>query len=144
MDTYDETIFKLGKRNLTAFRTSLESGAFSAGALSGSALDVARFFHTLFSKEWLADETVTLMMDTINAPDEDLPLQIGYGLGVRNFLIDGESLYGHSGTIPGYSGIALHNPTHGYTIVVLSNVSTIDQMAIYGDLQKIILSYLAE
>ena len=40
---YDEIIFKLGKRNLTAFRASMESGAFSAGGIAGSAHDVALF-----------------------------------------------------------------------------------------------------
>ena len=140
-NAYDETFLNLGKRHLTAFRTSLESGAFSAGGVAGSSHDVAMFFHILFSKQWLAGETVEQMMTTIDAPDEDLPLQVGYGLGVRNFVIEGESLYGHSGTIPGYSGVTLHNPTYGYTIAVLSNVSTIDQMTIYGDLQKMLLEY---
>ncbi len=139
---YDETLLHLGKRNLTAFRTSMETGAFSAGGIAGSSHDVAIFFHTLFRKEWLAPETVYEMMATIDAPDEDLPLQKGYGLGVRNFVIDGEALHGHTGTIPGYSGVALHNPVRGYTIVVLSNVSTIDQMTVYGSLQEVVLAHL--
>ena len=139
---YDETLLHLDKRNLTAFRTSMETGAFSAGGIAGSSHDVAIFFHTLFRKEWLAPETVDEMMATIDAPDEDLPLQKGYGLGVRNFVIDSESLYGHTGTIPGYSGVALHNPIRGYTIVVLSNVSTIEQMTVYGSLQEAVMEYL--
>jgi len=139
---YDETLLNLGKRNLTAFRTSMESGAFSAGGIAASSHDVAVYFHILFSGEWLADETVAQMMNTIDAPDEDLPLQIGYGLGVRNFVIDSEAVYGHTGTIPGYSGIAMYNPSKGYTIVILSNVSTIKQTDIYASLQKIILEYL--
>jgi len=141
---YDETIFNLGKRNLTAFRTSMETGAYSAGGIAGSSHDVAMYFHALFSGEWLVDETVAQMMNTIDAPDEDLPLQVGYGLGVRNFVIDGESLYGHSGTIPGYSGIALHNPTYEYSIVVLSNVSTIKQTYVYADLQSVLMEYLGK
>ena len=140
---YDETLLHLGKRNLTAFRTSMETGAFSAGGIAGSSHGVAMYFRTLFRGEWLTDETVAQMMNTIEAPDEDLPLQVGYGLGVRNFVIDGESLYGHTGTIPGYSGVALYNPTKGYTIVALSNVSTIKQTDVYGGLQKVLLDYLA-
>lgn len=139
---YDETIFNLGKRNLTAFRTSMETGAYSAGGIAGSSHDVAMYFHTLFGSEWLADETIAQMMSTIEASDEDVPLQQGYGLGVRNLLIDGESLFGHTGTIPGYSGIAMHNPSKGYTIVVLSNVSTIKQTDVYAGLQKALLEYL--
>lgn len=139
---YDETLLNLGKRNLTAFRTSLESGAFSAGGIAASSRDTAVFFHALFSAEWLSDETVAQMITTINAPDEDLPLQTGYGLGVRNLIIEGESVYGHTGTIPGYSGIAMYNPERGYTIVVLSNVSTIAQTDLYASLQKIVLAAL--
>ena len=140
---YDETLLNMGKRNLTAFRTSMETGAYSAGGIAGSSHDVAIYFHTLFRGEWQADETIAQMVNTIEASDEDVPLQQGYGLGVRNLLVDGELLYGHTGTIPGYSGIAMHNPSKGYTIVVLSNVSTIKQTDIYAGLQKIILDYLA-
>ena len=139
---YDETLLNMGKRNLTTFRKSMETGAYSAGGIAGSSHDVAMYFHTLFRGEWLADETVAQMMNTIEASDEDVPLQQGYGLGVRNLLIDGELLYGHTGTIPGYSGIAMHNPSKGYTIVVLSNVSTIKQTDVYAGLQKALLEYL--
>ncbi len=137
---YDETIFNLGKRNLTAFRTSLESGGYSAGGIAASAPDAAGFFHALFRAQWLADETIAQMMTTIDAPDEDVPLQAGYGLGTRNLIIGGEALFGHTGTIPGYSAVALHNPQHGFTIVVLSNVSTIEQTTLFADLQQVVLS----
>ena len=140
--SYDETIFNFGKRNLTGFRASLESGAYSAGGIAASSHDAAFFFHKLFRAEWLAEETVARMMDIMGASDEDVPLQKGYGLGVRNLIIDGESLYGHTGTIPGNSGIAMRNPSKGYTIVVLSNVSTIKQTDIFANLQKIILESL--
>ncbi|MCP4416079.1 MAG: hypothetical protein GY805_05630 [Chloroflexi bacterium] len=48
-------------------------------------------------------------------------------------------MYGHTGTIPGYSGIAMHNPQPGFTIVVLSNVSTIEQTTLFAALQEIVL-----
>ena len=139
---YDETIFNLGKRNLTAFRLSMVSGGFSAGGIATSSDKTAIFFHTLFGKEWLSAETVEQMMNTIDAPDEDVPLQKGYGLGVRNLIINGETLYGHTGTIPGYSGIAMHNPKYGFTVVILSNVSTIEQTTIFADLQNVMIQYL--
>jgi len=142
-NAYDETIFNLGKRNLTSFRTSFESGAFSAGGIAASSQDAAIFFHNLYGKQWLVDETVEQMMTIIDAPDEDVPLQQGYGAGTRNLLIDGESLFGHTGTIPGYSAIAMHNPEHGFTIVVLSNVSTIEQTSLFGNLQKIMLDEIS-
>lgn len=139
---YDETLFNLGKRNLTAFRMSFVSGAFSAGGIAAAAPDAANFFHTMFNGAWLTDETIAQMMTTMDAPDEDGPLQKGYGLGVRNLGIDEESLYGHTGTIPGYSGIAMHNPQHGFTMVVLSNVSTIEQTMLFAALQEVVLQPL--
>ncbi len=55
----------------------------------------------------LAADTVAQMIDT-EAPEENVSLQ-AYGLGVRKLVIDDESLYGHTGTIAGYFGIAMHN-----------------------------------
>jgi D-alanyl-D-alanine carboxypeptidase len=136
---YDETMFNLGKLNMTAFRTVLESYAFTAGGIAGSAQDNAAFFHALFTGEWLAADTVAQLIDTIDAPDEDIPLQTGYGLGVRSLAIDGESVYGHTGSVPGYSGIAMHNLERGFTIVVLSNVSTIEQTNLFAELQAILM-----
>jgi D-alanyl-D-alanine carboxypeptidase len=134
---YDETMFNLGKLNMTGARAALESYAFAAGGISGSAQSNALFFHTLFTGEWLSPDTVAQMTDTIEAPDEDIPLQTGYGLGVRNLVIDGEPLYGHTGSVPGYSGIAMHNLERGFTIVVLSNVSTIEQANLFAELQSV-------
>lgn len=48
------------------------------------------------------------------------------GLGLRHLRIGGEDLYRHTGTIPGYSMVAMHHDSPEYTIAVLSNVSTID------------------
>lgn len=136
---YDETMFNMGKLNMTALRALMESYAFTAGGISGSAQANAAFFHALFTGEWLSADTVAQMIDTIDAPDEDIPLQTGYGMGVRNLVIDGESLYGHTGTIAGYFGIAMHGLERGFTIVVLSNVSTIEQTNLFADLQSIVM-----
>jgi len=79
------------------------------------------------------------MIETTDAPDEDIPLSVGYGLGVRELVIDGESVYGHTGIVPGFSGIVMHNLEHGFTIVVLSNVSTIEQTDLFGKLQSVVM-----
>ena len=136
---YDEEILNMGRRNMTGARAAFESYAHAAGGISGSAQANAVFFHALFTGEWLAPETVDQMIDTTEAPDEDIPLSIGYGLGVRKLAIDGESVYGHTGIIPGFSGIAMHNLDRGFTIVVLSNVSTIEQTNLFAELQSIVM-----
>jgi len=136
---YDESIFGLGRRNLTAYRQSLETGGYAAGGILSTAPDVAGFVRSVFTGRVLDDETLTEMRTFVDAPDEDVPDQQGYGLGVRNLRIDGQSLVGHTGTIPGYSGIAMHHDEPEYTIAVLSNVSTIDQSRICGALQRVVL-----
>ena len=68
---YDETIFHLGKRNLSSFRTSFVSGAFSAGGVTASSHETAAFFHTLFSGAWLSKDTVAQMVDVIEVIDDE-------------------------------------------------------------------------
>ncbi len=132
-------MLNMGKRNMTGARTAFESYAFAAGGISGSAQANAMFFHGLFTGKWLAPDTVAQMIDTTEAPDENIPLQVGYGLGVSNMVIDGESVYGHTGIVPGFSGIAMHNLERGFTIVVLSNVSTIEKTNLFAELQAVVM-----
>lgn len=136
---YDETIFRLGTRNLTGFRRSLETGGFSAGGMLSTSEDVALFVHSSFIGQIVGDSILAQMTTFVEAPDQDVPLQAGYGLGIRNLVIGGENLVGHTGTIPGYSGIALHNPEKRYTVVVLSNLSVIEQTELFAEVQSIVL-----
>lgn len=136
---YDESIFDLGRRNLTGFRTSLETGAYAAGGILSTAPDVVSVVSDLFNGRILDESTLDAMRTFVNAPDEDVTTQVEYGLGLRHLRIDGEDLYGHTGTIPGYSAVAMYHEDPEYTIAVLSNVSTIDQAGIYGALQRVTL-----
>jgi D-alanyl-D-alanine carboxypeptidase len=138
-NAYDESLFGPGRRNLTGFRTSLETGAYAAGGILSTAPNVAGFVRSVFTGRVLSDEMLSEMRSFVDAPDEDVPAQRGYGLGIRHLRIDGEDLYGHTGTIPGYSAIAMYHENPQYTIAVLSNVSTIDQTGIYGTLQDVVL-----
>ena len=73
-DGYDESMFNMGKRNMTADRTAFESYAFAAGGISASTQATAAFFHALFTGEWLSPDTVAQVINTVEAPDEDIPL----------------------------------------------------------------------
>ncbi len=136
---YDETLLHLGTRNLTGFRRSLETGGYSAGGVLSTSEDVALFVRSLFTGQVVDDSTLSQMAAFVEAPDQDVPLQTGYGLGIRNLTIDGEILVGHTGAIPGYSGIALHNLEKGYTIAVLSNLSVIEQTELFAEIQGVVL-----
>jgi hypothetical protein len=54
---------------------------------------------------------------------------------LRKLLIGRETWMGHTGSMPGYSGIAVHNRARDLTIAVLSNLSRIDQVSLLAALQ---------
>jgi D-alanyl-D-alanine carboxypeptidase len=78
------------------------------------------------------------MTSFLEVSAEDVPQQSGYGLGLRRLVIDEQEVLGHTGTIPGYSAIVMHNQREGYTIAVMSNLSVIDQTGLYGQLQCVV------
>lgn len=124
---YDVTVLGTGrlgiKLDMERFRAPLETSAFAAGTVSASAADVARFTYSLFGGGLLAGGSLQSMLTFVEAPDEDVPAQTGYGLGVRRLVIGGDEMVGHTGTFPGYSNVALYSPAHGHAIAVLSNLS---------------------
>jgi len=139
---YDETLLHLGRRNLAGFCRSMETGAFSAGGILSTSEDVAFFVHSLFTGRIIDSSTLAQMKAFVDAPDKDVPLQRGYGLGIRNLVIGGENIIGHTGTIPGYSGIAMHNEGKHYTIVILSDLSVIEQTQLFEEVQHIVVDRL--
>lgn len=54
-------------------------------------------------------------------------------------MIGGESVYGDTSSTPNYLLIAMHNLEHGFTIVVLSNESTIEGTNMFAGLQSILM-----
>lgn len=139
---YDKDILHLGVRNLTGFRTSLESSSTSAGRILSTSYDVATFTHALFNGNIVTNNSLAQMKTFVDAPDKEVPARKGYGLGTRYLIINGEGLIGHTGTLPGYSGIAMHNENKNYTIVVLSNLSNINQEKLLEEIQQVVFDEL--
>lgn len=139
---YDKDILHLGVRNLTGFRTSLTSGSTTAGRILSTSYDVATFTHALLHGNILTNNSLSQMKIFIDAPDEEVPERKGYGLGTRYLIINDEDLIGHTGTLPGYSGIAMHNENKNYTIVILSNLSNINQEKLLEEIQQVVLDEL--
>jgi hypothetical protein len=75
------------------------------------------------------------MTTFVDAPDEDLPEQTGYGRSGSRLAIGGEMFVGHTGSTPGYSGIALHNEQKRSSIVILSNLSIIERTQLMAEVQ---------
>ena len=139
---YDIDILHLGVRNLTGFRTSLTSSSRSAGRILSTSYDVAMFTHALLNGNIVTNNSLSQMKIFVDAPDEEMPARKGYGLGTRYLIINGEDLFGHTGTLPGYSGIAMHNENKNYTIVILSNLSNINQENLLEEIQQVVLAGL--
>jgi D-alanyl-D-alanine carboxypeptidase len=76
-----------------------------AGGILSDSEDVARFTRSLFTGGIVSDQSVSQMETFVDAPSEEYPQQVGYGLGVRNMNIDGEDLVGYTGSMMGYSGL---------------------------------------
>ncbi len=140
---YDVTVLGTGrlgiKLDMERFRAPLETSAFAAGAVTASAADVARFTYGLLGGRLLADSTLQSMLTFVDAPDEDMPAQTGYGLGVRRLVIGGQEMVGHTGTLPGYSNVALYSPAHDHAIAVLSNLSMSEVTDVLAEVQAVLL-----
>ncbi len=102
--------------------------------------NVAVFIRALFQGEILGADSLREMTSFVAAPDEHVPAQTGYGLGVRRLEIDGEVYLGHTGTIPGYSGAAFYNTNSRETIVILSNLSGFNALELLGKFQRVLQS----
>ncbi|HRQ21814.1 MAG TPA: serine hydrolase domain-containing protein [Anaerolineales bacterium] len=126
-NAYDQDLLHVGMPNLTGLRLSLHSGAYSAGGIVSTSSDTARFTRALFTGKIVSDESLAEMLTFVHAPDVDAPERIGYGLGVRQFIITNEEFTGHTGAIPGYSGVTAFGVDNGITITILSNLSVIEQ-----------------
>ncbi|HEY8531326.1 MAG TPA: serine hydrolase domain-containing protein [Limnochorda sp.] len=140
---YDQSLLRLGRRNMTRFRTSLETGAHAAGAILATSRDVARFVHALITGELLPDMLVAEMQNFVDARGGDVPEEQGYGLGLQQLVVAGEPYVGHRGTIPGYSSVAVHHVEKGYTFVILSNLSVIDELELLKRVQEAVNPLLA-
>lgn len=126
---YDVTLLGLGKlgikKDMESLRIPFEASAFTAGGIVGNASDVAQFAYGLFEGSILDEASLEAMCTFVDALDEDVPEQTGYGLGVRRLKIGGVELIGHTGIFPGFSNVSMYSPEKGYVVTVLSNLSTV-------------------
>jgi D-alanyl-D-alanine carboxypeptidase len=120
-------------------RTPLETGGSTAAAIVANSSDVSWFTYQLFTGGILSEEMKKQMTAFIPAPDEDVPMQTGYGLGLRRLVVNGVQLWGHTGTFPGFSNVSFYAPKYGYVITVLSNLSMLDMTKILGRVQAVLL-----
>lgn len=143
---YDVTLLGTGrfgiKKDMAGLQVPFESSAFTAGAVSVNAAEVAQFTYALFGGELPAEESLQQMLTFAAAPDADEPKQTGYGLGVRRLVISGHTFVGHTGVFPGFSSVSVYLPAQGYVVTVTTNLSVVDLKQVVAEIQTVLSEQL--
>jgi D-alanyl-D-alanine carboxypeptidase len=135
---YDRDVIPLGTHKIIPDETSFATLGFSAGAIASTANDLRQWIDNLFTSNFLKDETLNEMMKYLEVKDPDVRGQIGYGLGLRVLNIDGNIIFGHTGTIPGFGAAVFYCPETDYSIAIIGNASVFDQINVLEGLFSVI------
>lgn len=133
---YDRDVIPLGVNKIKPTNRAFASSGYSAGGIAANSSDIAIFLEALFSQKIISKDSLEKMMDFKDFTDEDVTEQTGYGLGFRRLVIEGDTLIGHTGTIPGFGGAAFYCPEKDYYITILANLSYLDQVHILSTIIK--------
>ena len=96
--------------------------AWAAGAIDGSARDLTVWGDALYGGHLVQPGDLAQMEDWTYYPKTDET----YGLGTRSRVIQGERVFGHTGSIRGFDAAMWHFPDTDMTITVLTNLGRID------------------
>jgi len=104
--------------------TAVTSAAGAAGAMAGTASDVARWGLALYGGGFLSPSSLAAMLsfDGTAAPGA----ASDYGLGAGRRLVGERLTYGHSGRVAGFRGVVRWVPELGVSIAVLTNQDRYD------------------
>ncbi len=104
--------------------TAVTSAAGPAGAMAGTATDVARWGLALYGGGFLSASSLGAMLsfDGTAAPGA----ADDYGLGVGRRMVGERLTYGHSGRLAGFRGVVRWVPELGVSIAVLTNQDRYD------------------
>ncbi len=95
------------------------SMAGAAGAMVTDVYDLKSWVEYLYKGTLLKPETQAQRLTVVPAPGEDCE---EYGLGIMHKI--NPSMWGHTGTIPGYKNWAGYCPSKNVTIVILYNTTS--------------------
>jgi D-alanyl-D-alanine carboxypeptidase len=111
---------------------STATGAWTAGAMVSSAVDLAAFFTALFDGTLISKDVLEEMTSGEPLSGGHDPV-VGYGLGLTRYdpaeydPADPDlTFYGHGGGLPGFITLVWHEPESGATLVLMSTDARID------------------
>lgn len=139
---FDRDVIPFGTHKITPEETSFATLGYSAGAIVSTSEDLRKWIDNLFKLNFLHQDTVKEMMQYLEAKDSDVQNQIGYGLGLRVLDINGDIIFGHTGTIPGFGAAVFYCPQKDYSVAVVSNISMFDQINVLEELILVINKYI--
>jgi CubicO group peptidase (beta-lactamase class C family) len=91
------------------------SVAYAAGGLRSTTADLLEWQRALFGYKLLSKESIDKMI---------APHKADYGFGLFIKRMEGLTVIGHSGGIPGFSALAAYVPETKLSVVLLANVET--------------------
>jgi len=97
--------------------------AWAAGGIDASAKDIAMWGDALYGGHVVDQQYLAQMEQWTYYPP---PIDETYGLGTRSRVIQGERVFGHTGSIRGFDAAMWHFPQTDMTISVLTNLGRID------------------
>ena len=96
-----------------------ESIAWTAGAITSTATDIAKFSNALFHGKIISKEMLEKMKKTYKSGV--FGFEIDYGLGLMKMSGEYGPMYGHGGLSPGYQTISNYIPALDRVITVIQN-----------------------
>lgn len=102
---------------------SIATAAWAAGGIDASAKDIAMWGDALYGGHVVDQQYLAQMEQWTYYPP---PIDETYGLGTRSRVIQGERVFGHTGSIRGFDAAMWHFPQTDMTISVLTNLGHID------------------
>ena len=97
--------------------------AWAAGGIDASAKDIALWGDDLYGGHVVDQQYLAQMEQWTYYPP---PIDETYGLGTRSRVIQGERVFGHTGSIRGFDAAMWHFPQTDMTISVLTNLGHIE------------------
>jgi D-alanyl-D-alanine carboxypeptidase len=99
--------------------TAVATAAWSAGGVSATAADLARWGRALYGGSVLSPASVVRMADT--SESDRLEPGAAYGLGLQRMSFGARWTWGHSGRLGGFRAAMRYVTDQGVTVVVLTN-----------------------
>ncbi|MEM9489803.1 MAG: serine hydrolase domain-containing protein, partial [Myxococcota bacterium] len=111
----------------------------AAGEMTGTAGDLARFIHALFSGDLLSESARQELLRTSEVGDSN------YGFHCQILDTARGVAWGHNGDVPGFSSSALYLVESKTTVVVLANLSNErDQSSPAGQIRTTLIANLSD